>query len=429
MQVQRAWRDERPGMWWLSLVTAIACGLLLVVFGSQPAAASGPGGSGPNLTISAPNPPAGPQGTMVILKGAQWPNGTAVRLTITTPGGGCDGSASPAPGGSAQVGGDGTFTATLTWPALPAGVYHVCAIGAGTAPGGVASANTFTEEGQGQAIIALPTSAVAGTVVTITGQNWYPAGTQVEILFGDPNGTGCTTDLVTLSSGNDGTISGTFVAPSTPGTIKVTAVSPRNSCTAGTPAIQATATLTITPLTGTGTGTGTGTPVSGNGTGTPATGNGTGTPGSGGTATPGSGTGTATAGTATPSGQVGTAVSGTATSCPARHNCGPAPAPAPFPYLSLCVALLVLFVLLLLLFLLLVRRRNEEIIVTEQDITTEIDPTAITPMGAMRFVRAVRVTTQVSDRRTGVVRRSQSRDYDEFEDASGVTHRRERRRP
>ena len=88
--------------------------------------------------------------------------------------------------------------------------------------------------------------------------------------------------------------------------------------------------------------------------------------------------------------------------------------------------LIALFVILL---LLLLWRRNHEAIVTEEDITDQIDPNSVAPMGTLRFTRAVRVTTQVVDRRTGAVRNSRARDYDEFVDANGNIQRRPRATP
>ncbi len=90
------------------------------------------------------------------------------------------------------------------------------------------------------------------------------------------------------------------------------------------------------------------------------------------------------------------------------------------------VGLVALFVILL---LLLLWRRNQEVIVTEEDITSQIDPNSVAPMGTMRFVRAVRITTQVVDRRTGAVRSSRARDYDEFVDNNGGIQRRPRATP
>ncbi|HKD77818.1 MAG TPA: hypothetical protein VKB76_20095, partial [Ktedonobacterales bacterium] len=62
--------------------------------------------------------------------------------------------------------------------------------------------------------------------------------------------------------------------------------------------------------------------------------------------------------------------------------------------------------------------------VSEEDISNQTDPTNVTPMGNYRYTRTVRETTQVVDRKTGAVRRSRVRIYDEFTDAQGNVHRR-----
>lgn len=62
--------------------------------------------------------------------------------------------------------------------------------------------------------------------------------------------------------------------------------------------------------------------------------------------------------------------------------------------------------------------------VSEEDITSQVDPDSVAPMGALRYVRTVRETTQIVNRKTGAVRRSSVRVFDEFVDDQGNTRRR-----
>ncbi len=407
---------------------------------------SGPGGNAPSLTISAPNPPQGPEGTRVVLAGSHWTPSASFDFAYSTAGGACDASETRFSGVTATADNQGQYQVALQWPATLPGTYAICALGVGTPLYGTAAANVFTKLGQGAPSISVVGTATIGLPVTINGANWFTtqagSANQVEVLSGDPSGNGCTTHQLTLTPAADGTITGTFT-PSATGPLRLTAVNPPGTCNGATqPSLSTSIVIIVMPTSSGGAGTpgagGAGTPGAGGagtpgagGAGTPGAG-GAGTPGAGGAGTPGAG-GAGTPGTGTPgAGGAGTPGAGgagtpgasrpTATPC-ATTNCRPAPVSG-IPFGPLCLALLVLFALLLLLFLLLIRRRNEEIIVTEEDVTAQIDPASVAPLGAMRFVKTVRVTTQVADRRTGMVRRSRSRDFDEFADTSGVIRRR-----
>ncbi len=174
----------------------------------------------------------------------------------------------------------------------------------------------------------------------------------------------------------------------------IAATSPANTCgKSPPPSLATTRTITVTA----GSAHATPTPGAGHATPTPTTG------GHGGSSTT-------------------TASSGP---CPPLPNsfCQPS---SNFPWWLLCLLLLGLLALFLILLLLLLARRNREQIVSEEDITSQVDPDQIAPMGAMRYVRSVRVTTQTVNRRTGAVINSHNRDFDEFVDAGGTTHRRPR---
>lgn len=433
--------------WVGSIVVGIIGAIILAVAPYSAAQAmplSGVGGNTPALAISSPNPPSGPAGALVVVSGSHWVPSTTVQLSIGTSSGSCA-TTTAVDGASATVDNTGAVTISFTWPnSLTANTYPICGDGPGAPSGGVKSSNSFTELTSATPLLSItPTTATSGSTVSITGSNWVPSGTVVEIHGGPQGGNLCANLLATLTSqGDPGTITGSFTVPtvSSPTNYIITASSPAGTCS-GTPAptLHTTTTLTIdpsgnaastptpgtgnTPTPGTGTG-GTPTPTSGHATATPTPGHATPAPGStqvpepNRTPTP----------TRTP-GSGGGGGSGT--------NTGPCPplpgnfcnANSSFPGWLLCLMVLGLLALFAILLLLLLWRRNQEVIVTEEDITNQIDPNGVAQMGTMRFVRAVRVTTQVVDRKTGNVRSSRVRDYDEFVDASGNIHRRPRTAP
>jgi hypothetical protein len=326
--------------------------------------------------------------------GNGWTAGATITIAVGAASGGCQ-SPTAVSGATGQANSSGFVQISFSWPSLSPGAYPVCGAEQGASTPPKQSANTFTELSQSAPSISVPGSVASGAKVTLTGSNWLPAAIQVEILDGPQGGTGCTTHLVTLTSQNNGALSGSFTAPTvtTTTTFVIAAVSPPNTCnSAAAPSLQATTSLTVTPSSGTG----------------------------GATPTP----------THHPGGATPTKTGGSGSS-------SPPPAPGPCPPLPksfcssgggsvclLCLIPLILLLLLIILVALFARRRNEEVVVSEEDISNQTDRTTVTPMGNYRYKRTVRETTQVVDRKTGAVRRSRVRIYDEFTDAQGNVHRR-----
>jgi hypothetical protein len=414
------------------------------IAGTTPALAampqSGIGGNSPALNVSSPTPAEGPAGTTVIVSGSHWVSGTTVQLSIGTQANSCA-STTALDNASGQVDSTGAVQVQFTWPTtLAAGTYPICGTGTGAPAGGVKSNNEFTEITQSTASLTLPSSVTSGSTVTITGTNWVPSPMTVQILIGLQTGNTCATVATTLTSAQgNGVISGSFIAPVVKSNTNylITAVSPAGTCGGSpSPTLRFTHPIVITPATS-GSATPTPTPTK---TATPTptpTKTATPTPGHGTpTATPGHGTPTATPGHGTPTATPG---HGTPTPTPTKHSTGSGPCPpfpssfcasnSSFPWWLLSLMIVGLVALFVILLLLLLWRRNQEVIVTEEDITSQIDPNSVAPMGTMRFVRAVRITTQVVDRRTGAVRSSRARDYDEFVDNNGGIQRRPRATP
>lgn len=380
---------NRPS-WQLPLLVLLV--IVAPALAARPAFASGGGNSTVTLTISAPTTLSGPAGTSVTVSGSNWSPGANVTMKVGSAAGNCA-TSTTIPGATGTADGNGAVQVSFPWPSLPNGSYPVCGFGKGAPAGGVVSGNLFTETGQAAPTLSLPATATSGSKITITGANWEPGGTQVEILAGPQGSNGCATSLITLTSQSDGTLNGSFTAPTVTKTTNftVTAVSPVGTCSGSvSPTLRATASLAIS--------------ASGI------------TPG--GTPKP-TATGTGQAATATPvspNGNPGPNCAPNSSSCNAFGG---------IPWWVICLILLALLILFLLLLWLLARRRKE-VITSEEDITSQIDPNSVAPMGNMRFVRTVRVTTQTVDRATGAVQDTKISVFDEFADASGGTRRRPR---
>ena len=409
------------------LVLALLCCVLGLGMLNAPALAatpaSGGGGNQPNLVISAPNPASGPAGMNVVVSGAHWHQGELVTLVIGSADGGCNNPTTIPGTNSGTPDGTGAVEIVIVWPTtLGTGTYPLC--GSSQTISTVKTSNSFVELSQSAASLSLPSSAASGATVQVTGANWFPAGRMVELHWGAAGSNGCTTLLTTLTAQSDGSLSGSIQIPSfTSNTdIVIAATSPANTCGQQNPPPGITMTATVA-VTGTGPSA---TPTPSAATATPVP-PGTATPTKA-TPTPARGSATPTPGprpspTATPTG--GSGGGGGSGPCPPLPNsfCG---SNSSFPWWLLCLMLLGLFLLFIILLLVLISRRNQQVLTQEEDITSQINPNSVAPMGSMRFVRAVRVTTQVVDRRTGQIINSRSRDYDEFADSNGNTQRRPR---
>ncbi len=104
----------------------------------------------------------------------------------------------------------GSFSGWLRWPnGTPLGTYTICAtFGATTA---TASNYTVLSESAPQVSIS-PSILTAGTQATITGSNYFPAGTTVQLFWETVNGS-VQSGLSSTISNSNGSISKTFVVP------------------------------------------------------------------------------------------------------------------------------------------------------------------------------------------------------------------------
>ncbi len=118
----------------------------------------------------------------------------------------------------------GSFSGWLRWPnGTPLGIYTVCAtFGSTTAP-----ASTYTVlSGSAPQVSISPSILTVGTQATVTGSNYYPAGTTVQLSWETVNG-GVNFGISPAISTSNGSISRTFVVPTTSlasGSYKIVAV-------------------------------------------------------------------------------------------------------------------------------------------------------------------------------------------------------------
>ena len=107
---------------------------------------------------------------------------------------------------------DGSFSGWLRWPnGTPLDTYTVCATFGNT----TATASTYTVLSDSAPQVSIsPSLLTAGTQATITGSNYYPAGTTVQLSWETVNGSVQFSISPAISNGN-GSISRTFVVPTT----------------------------------------------------------------------------------------------------------------------------------------------------------------------------------------------------------------------
>jgi hypothetical protein len=136
----------------------------------------------------------------------------------------------------------GFFSGWFRWPqGTPLNTYTVCANVGGT----TATANTFSVLSASAPQISItPTTLTAGQQATITGANFFPAGTAVQLFWETAKGS-IDFGITPVTSNNNGSISRTFTVPATAlpgGSYMIEAVVGRSQ----PPALSASAPFTYT---------------------------------------------------------------------------------------------------------------------------------------------------------------------------------------
>lgn len=155
------------------------------------------------------SPSSGPVGAIIAISGSGWPDPDGEQVSF---GYMIASYCSIVPDSQASTLHGGSFSGWIRWPnGTPLSTYSVCAtFGSTTAP---ASTYKVLSESAPQVSIS-PSILTAGTQATVTGSNFYPAGTTVQLSWETVNGS-VNFGLSPAISNSNGLISRTFVVPTT----------------------------------------------------------------------------------------------------------------------------------------------------------------------------------------------------------------------
>lgn len=168
------------------------------------------------------SPSSGPVGATISVSGSGWPDPDGEQVSFGYMVASYCSIVSDSQGGTFL---SGAFSGWFRWPGgTPLAAYTVCAIFGST----TATANTTYTVLSGSApqISISSTTLTAGNQATITGSNYFPAGSTVQLSWQAMNGTAEFGINSTISNSN-GSISRTFSVPNTTlpsGTYKIVAV-------------------------------------------------------------------------------------------------------------------------------------------------------------------------------------------------------------
>lgn len=202
-------------IWHCSLIAGLLLALLAVVFSWGTLTPLPVFASARVSTVTAnfsTSPSEGPVGTVVAvhISGLNFPDGTQVRLGETPVfSSGCTVVANSLVGTVQQQ----TFSGWLRWPSTTGtGWFQVCArVGASKVLPGFTGFFRVLSATPPQVTVA-PTALTANKQATVTGANFLPAGTSVNLLWQAAGG-GQTLALGTVTSDNTGAFTQTFTVP------------------------------------------------------------------------------------------------------------------------------------------------------------------------------------------------------------------------
>jgi len=234
--------------WRYVLAAGLVVSLLAAFFAfnaapSAPVFASAHLPASPTLTSS---PTQGPVGAVIAVTGSNvnqsYPNGTQVQLGYTTDFFTCNAVADSQPG----VIQNHSFSGWFRWPASTGtGSFGVCASIRGSDRPSIAGNYQVLSATPAQVSVA-PTTLDAGKQATVTGANFLPAGTSVNLVWQTANG-GQSLSLGTVSSDANGAFSQTFSVPSRASTGSYTVVA--TSGGGQPPTLSATTTFHVNGIT------------------------------------------------------------------------------------------------------------------------------------------------------------------------------------
>ena len=155
------------------------------------------------------SPSSGPVGAIIDISGSDWPDPDGEQVSF---GYMIASYCSIVPDSQAGTFDGGSFSGWLRWPGgTPLGIYPVCATFGST----TAQANTYTVLSESTPQVSIsPSTLTTGTQATVTGSNFYPAGTNVQLSWETVNGS-VNFVLSPALSNSTGSFSKLFVVPTT----------------------------------------------------------------------------------------------------------------------------------------------------------------------------------------------------------------------
>jgi hypothetical protein len=189
----------------IPIVAAMLLSLAALFLTATPTTARGDVSA--NVTSS---PSSGPVGTTITVSGLGWimPDGTQVSFGYMD----VESYCLIVPDSQAGTLSGGFFSGWFHWPkGTLLSTYTVCANVGGT----TAQANTFSVLSASAPQISItPTTLTTGQQATITGANFFPAGTAVQLFWETAKGS-IDFSITPVTSNNNGSISRTFTVPAT----------------------------------------------------------------------------------------------------------------------------------------------------------------------------------------------------------------------
>jgi hypothetical protein len=203
----------RRSVWRLVLIGGMFCVILAALFAWRaPASTSAASQRSLSCFSLSSSPTQGPVGAIVAVNctHSNQPSGTRIQLGYTTDFIACN-AASDSQVSTVQK--DGSFSGWLRWPSSTGtGTFAVCASIPGSDNPIISNDTYHVLSANAPQASVTPAIPDAGQQATVTGANFYPAGTNVNLIWQPTNG-GASVSLGTATSDNNGAFSQTFTVP------------------------------------------------------------------------------------------------------------------------------------------------------------------------------------------------------------------------
>lgn len=203
----------RRSVWRLVLIGGMFCVILAALFAWRaPASISAASQRSLSCFSLSSSPTQGPVGAIVAVNctHSNQPSGTQIQLGYTTDFIACN-AATDSQVSTVQK--DGSFSGWMRWPSSTGtGTFAVCASIPGSDNPIISNDTYHVLSANAPQASVTPAIPEAGQQATATGANFYPAGTNVNLIWQPTNG-GASVSLGTATSDNNGAFSQTFIVP------------------------------------------------------------------------------------------------------------------------------------------------------------------------------------------------------------------------